>query len=206
LFFGGFFLTIQHSLNLVSDSRSRMTALSVANDQIEYIRSLSYDAVGTVSGLPGGALPQTSTTSLNQKIFTKRILIEYIDDAADGIGGADSNGITTDYKRAKVEVSWDHKGQTGQVILVSNIIPNSIETNIGGGTVRVLVTDANVLPVSGASVRLRNTTGTSSVDVTKVTDATGEALFGGAVKLAIHQTKQGQPPRRCQTLRYNLLR
>ncbi len=180
LFFGGFYITIVNALNLVSDSRARMTALSIANDQIEYIRSLSYDAVGTVSGIPPGLIPQVSTTSLNQKTFTRRTLIEYIDDPADGVGASDSNGITTDYKRAKVEVSWLHKGATSTVVLVTNIIPRSLETSVGGGTVRVLVTDANIQPVSGASVRLLNTTGTTTVDVTRLTDSNGEALFGGA--------------------------
>ncbi len=180
LFFGGFYITIVNALNLVSDSRARMTALSIANDQIEYIRSLSYDAVGTVSGIPSGLIPQVSTTSLNQKTFTRRTLIEYIDDPADGVGASDNNSITTDYKRAKVEVSWLHKGATSTVVLVTNIIPRSLETSVGGGTVRVLVTDANIQPVSGASVRLLNTTGTTTVDVTRLTDSNGEALFGGA--------------------------
>jgi prepilin-type N-terminal cleavage/methylation domain-containing protein len=43
LFIGGLFVTIQTSLKLISESRARMSALSVANDRIEYIRSLSYD-------------------------------------------------------------------------------------------------------------------------------------------------------------------
>ncbi len=180
LFIGGLFVTIQTSLKLVADSRARMSALSVANDRIEYMRSLSYDAVGTVSGIPSGAIPQISTSTLNGFLFTQRTLVEYIDDPADGIGGADSNGITTDYKRIKVEISWIQREEIQTVVLVSSVTPRSIETNVGGGTIRVNVTDANVLPVNGASVRLLNTTGTSTVDVTKSTDATGAVLFGGA--------------------------
>lgn len=180
LFFGGLFVTIQTSLKLITDSRGRMSALSVVGDRLEYIRSLSYDAVGTVSGLPNGMIPQTATSTLNGFLFTERTLVEYVDDAADGIGAADSNGITTDYKRVKIEISWSDRGVDRSVTMVSNIVPRSIETNAGGGTIRVNVTDANVLPVAGASVRLVNTTGTSSIDVTKSTDSTGVALFGGA--------------------------
>jgi prepilin-type N-terminal cleavage/methylation domain-containing protein len=180
LFFGGLFLTMQASLKLIADSRARMSALSVANDRLEYIRSLPYDAVGTVSGLPSGAIPQVSTTTLNGYLLTERTLVEYIDDPADGLGGADSNAITTDFKRVKIEISWTLREATQTVVLVSNIVPRSIETNVGGGTIRVNVTDANVLPLAGASVRLLNTTGTTTVDVTKFTDATGVVLFGGA--------------------------
>ncbi len=180
LFFGGLFLTIQQSIKLTTDTRGRLTALTVANDYIEYIRSLSYDNVGTVSGIPSGLLPQNSTTTLNGIEFNRRVLIEYIDSPADGLGASDSNGITTDYKQAKVEVSWSLYGDSDSVFLVTNIIPRSIETDVGGGTVRVNVFDADVQPLPGATVRLVNTTGTSSIDVTRYTDATGIALFGGA--------------------------
>ncbi len=180
LFIGGLFVTIQTSLKLVTDNRARMSALSVANDRLEYIRSLSYNAVGTVSGLPAGNIPQVSTSTLNGFLFTERTIIEFIDDPADGIGASDSNSITTDYKRAKVEISWTARDVTKKVVLVTTVVPRSIETNVGGGTIRVNVTDANVAPVSGASVRLLNTTGTTTVDVTKLTDTTGSVLFGGA--------------------------
>ncbi len=180
VFFGGLFVTIQTSLKLIADSRARMSALSVANDRLEYIRSLSYDGIGTISGIPAGPIPQVSTSTLNGFLFTERTLVEFIDDPADGVAGADSNAITTDYKRVKVEISWQGRTDTESVTLVSNIVPRSIETNVGGGTIRVNVTDANVLPVAGASVRLLNTTGTSTIDVTKSTDSTGTVLFGGA--------------------------
>lgn len=180
LFIGGLFVTIQTSLKLVAESRARMSALSVANDRLEYIRSLSYDAVGTISGLPAGNIPQVSTSTLNGFLFTERTLIEFIDDPADGVGASDSNSITTDYKRAKIEISWTMREETKTLVLVTTVVPRSIETNVGGGTIRVNVTDANVAPVGGASVRLLNTSGTTTVDVTKLTDSTGSVLFGGA--------------------------
>lgn len=180
LFFGGLFLTIQNSLRLISDSRGRLAALTIANDQIEYLRSLSYNSVGTISGLPSGNIPQISTTSLNGIVFTKRVLVEYVDDAADGVGTLDSNSITTDFKRVKVEVSWLYREESRSVFLVTNITPRAIETDVGGGTIRVNVFDATVAPLSGAQVRLLNNSGTTSIDITKTTDASGVVLFGGA--------------------------
>lgn len=194
LFFGGLFVTIQTSLKLVADSRVRMSALSVAHDHVEYIRSLSYDAVGTVSGIPAGAIAQVSTTTLNGFLFTRRVLIDYVDDPADGIGAADTNSITTDYKQVKVEVSWDYNGASESAFLITNVVPRSIETDVGGGTIRVNVFDADVQPVSGASVRLVNNQATTSIDVTKSTDASGVVLFGGAPAQAGYEiivTKNG---------------
>ena len=178
--FGGLLVSFRYSLELISHSRAKLTALTLANDGMEYIRSLSYNAVGTVSGIPSGLIPQVSTTSLNGIAFTKRVLVEYIDDDADGIGGADSNGITTDYKQAKVTLEWTLRGVTKEVFLVTNIIPRSIETDVGGGTVRVNVFDSNNIPLPGALVRLFNTTLVPTIDVTRSSDATGVALFGGA--------------------------
>jgi prepilin-type N-terminal cleavage/methylation domain-containing protein len=178
--FGGLLISFRYSLELISHSRAKLTALTLANDNMEYLRSLSYNAVGTVSGIPSGLIPQVSTTTLNGIVFTKRVLIEYIDDDADGIGAADSNGITTDYKQAKVTMEWTLRGLTKEVFLVTNIIPRSIETDVGGGTVRVNVFDSGAAPLPGADVRLVNNTLVPNIDVTRSSDASGVALFGGA--------------------------
>jgi prepilin-type N-terminal cleavage/methylation domain-containing protein len=178
--FGGLLISFRYSLELISHSRAKLTALTLTNDGMEYIRSLSYNAVGTVSGIPSGLIPQVSTTSLNGIVFTKRVLVEYIDDDGDGLGAADSNGITTDYKQAKVTLEWTLRGVTKEVFLVTNIIPRSIETDVGGGTVRVNVFNDSTIPLPGADVRLVNTTLVPNIDVTRSADASGIALFGGA--------------------------
>jgi len=178
--FGGLLISFRYSLELISHSRAKLTALTLANDGMEYIRSLSYNAVGTVSGIPSGLIPQVSTTSLNGIVFTKRVLVEYIDDDGDGLGPADSNGITTDYKQAKVTLEWTLRGVTKEVFLVSNIIPRSIETDVNGGTVRVNVFNDSSVPLPGADVRLVNTSLIPNIDVTRSSDAQGVALFGGA--------------------------
>lgn len=178
--FGGLLISFRYSLELISHSRAKLTALTLANDNMEYIRSLSYNAVGTVLGIPSGLIPQVSTTTLNGIVFTKRVLIEYIDDDADGLGVADGNGITTDYKQAKVTLEWTIRGVTKEVFLVSNIIPRSIETDVGGGTVRVNVFNDATVPLPGAAVRLINTSLVPNIDITRAADASGVALFGGA--------------------------
>jgi prepilin-type N-terminal cleavage/methylation domain-containing protein len=180
LFFFGLFEGIRYLLSVISDTQEKAVALSVANEEMEYIHSLSYDAVGTVAGIPPGAIPQNSTTTLNGINFQRKVLVQYVDDAGDGLAGSDSNAITTDYKQAKVTVTWTLKGVTKSLFVVSNIIPPSIETSAGGGTLRVNVFNASVQPMSGASVRVVNNTVVPHIDVTKNTDATGVALFGGA--------------------------
>jgi prepilin-type N-terminal cleavage/methylation domain-containing protein len=182
--FAGLFAGFEYSLKLIAHSRAKMSAVSLATDRSEYLRSLPYDAVGTVSGIPNGAIPQNRTVRLNDIDFAERVLVEYVDDPADGSGAADSNSVVADYKRYKIEYTWTIYGTTQSFSLVSTVSPRSIETLAGGGTLRVNVFDAAVNPLPGASVRLVNNTGTTSIDVTRTTDATGVALFTGAPAVA----------------------
>lgn len=175
--FGALFGSVRFALDLVASAQARLSAVSLANDRMESIRALSYNSVGTISGFPAGPIPQTSTTSLNSIEFYERVVIDYIDDPADGLGAADSNFIITDYKRVKVEYSWSLRGATSTIFLTSNISPRSIETNVGGGAVRINVRDAASLPLAGIPVQLTNTTGTTTYYSFRFTNSSGEALF-----------------------------
>lgn len=180
LVFGGLFASYETIISTIRESRLKANALALATERIEYIRSLPYALVGTVSGVPSGALPQTSTRMLNGSVYYERILISYVDDDADGLAGADTNAITSDYKLVKVEYSWASESGTSTIFHTTNIVPRGIETTAGGGTIRVNVFDATAQPVSGAEVRFVNTTGTSSIDTTRYTGVLGEAYLSGA--------------------------
>ncbi len=185
--FGGLFASFQYSLKLVNQSRTNMTVLSLVTDRMEYIRSLSYDEVGTIAGIPSGAIPQNRTVTLNEIEFNERVLIEYIDDPADGLGALDDNDVLADYKKVKIEYTWTVGGVPNSFFLISNIVPRAIETTAGGGSLRVNVFDADVAPLPGISVRLFNDTTTSTIDVTRSTNADGVALFTGAPAASNYQ-------------------
>ncbi len=180
LVFTGLFIGLEYSLKLISQSQSKMTALSLVTDRMEYIRSLPYDLVGTVAGIPSGALPQNRSVTLNGISFNERVLIEYVDDEADGSGLLDSNGVIADYKRVKVEYTWNIGASIYSFFSTSSIVPRSIETTAGGGSLRVNVFDASVAPLQNIDVRLVNNTTTSTIDVSKKTDISGVVIFTGA--------------------------
>lgn len=180
LFFVGLFIGFRASLDLVTQSRTKLTASSLAHDRMEFIRSLPYDSVGTVAGIPNGAIPQNRVVTLNGINFNERVLVEYVDDPADGQDTAttsDSNGISADYKRVKVEYTWQIRSATTSIAVISNVTPRSVETTLGGGTIRINVLDDASQFLPGASVRLRNASGT--IDVTRYSDASGIALLSG---------------------------
>jgi prepilin-type N-terminal cleavage/methylation domain-containing protein len=187
LVFGGLYVAIKHSVNLIRISKASSGALALANERLEYIRSLSYNSVGTLGGIPDGPIPQNATTSLNGTMYHERVLIQYIDSPDDGEGAADDNGILADYKQVKVEYSWAGEGSTSTLALLTNIVPPGIESTVGGGTLRVNVFDATIQPVSGAEVHLYNDTTTSTIDTTRFTNASGEVLFAGAPAAASYQ-------------------
>lgn len=194
LVFGGLMMSIQFAVKLISSAKAKTGAVSLANEQLEYIRSLPYDSIGTVSGIPSGLIPQNATTSLNGITYYKRVLIQYVDSPDDGLGASDSNGIVADYKRAKVEYSWRGSNGTSSIFLISDIAPPGIESTAGGGTIAVNVFDANVQPVAGAAVRVVNNTTTSTIDTTQYTNSDGVAFFAGAPAAAQYEltvTKSG---------------
>ncbi len=187
LVFGGLFSSVQFAMKLTSATKSSTGALALASERIEYIRSLAYDDIGTVSGIPSGAIPQNSTTSLNSTVYHERVLIQYVDSPEDGTGALDTNSIVADYKEVKVEYSWQNQNGTSTIFLITKIVPPGIESTAGGGTLTVNVFDAGVLPVTGAQVHVYNNTTTSTIDVIRNTNTEGIAMFSGAPAGANYQ-------------------
>ncbi len=187
LVFGGLTVTFQSMISLIGNSKLKAGAISIANERIEYIRSLSYNSVGTVSGIPEGLIEQNSTSTLNDVTYTERTVIQYVDAPEDGVGALDSNGILADYKRVKIEISWKIKGVTKYTSIVTNIIPRGIESTTGGGTLTINVFDATAQPVQSANVHIYNNTTTTTIDTSVFTNLNGVATFPGAPAAANYQ-------------------
>lgn len=177
LIFGAILVSFQFALELGYTSRVKLSAMSLANDRLEYFRSLPYDDVGVAAGFPSGTIPQNSSFVLNGFTINERVRVDYVDDPADGTGGSDSNIITTDYKQIKADYTWTLDGRPDELSLTSNIVPRSIETNVGGGTIRINVLDADNSLLEDADVQVLSSSSTFSYDVTNPTDASGAALF-----------------------------
>lgn len=194
LVFGGLLMIIQTSLKMVNVTKGTVAAVTLADDRLEYIRSLSYAAVGTVGGIPSGNIPQTSTTSLNGTLYHERVLIQYVDSPDDGTGASDENGILADYKEVKVEYTWLNSQGTTSIFVLTNIVPPGIESVDGGGTLTVNVFDASVQPIQGAEVHIYNDTTTTTIDTSRFTNDDGRVMFAGAPAAANYRitvTKDG---------------
>lgn len=177
--FVGIFGIFKLSIELVSNSKAKTGALALANEQMEFLRSLSYDNVGAIGGIPSGNIPQEETIMLNQSVYTRRTFIQYIDDPKDGLGAEDENGITADYKIAKVELKWAIGDAQRKFFLVSNIVPKGMETLAGGGILTISVIDAFGAPLPSAQVTIKNATINPAIDVTTFTGGSGKVIFPG---------------------------
>lgn len=171
---------LRASLLVSSSAKAKAGATAVATTQLEYLRSLPYDSVGTVGGIPAGTVPQFATTTLNGIPYGVRTFVQYVDDSKDGLAASDSNSIPTDYKRVRVAVTYLFRAEEREVALVSNIAPPGMESTVGGGTLRVEVVDAVGAPVSGASVHVYNPSLSPAVDFTAFSDIEGAVLLPGA--------------------------
>lgn len=121
------FAALRVALELATIAKAKAVAAELATTQMEYLRNLSYASIGNVGGNPVGTIPLYATSTLASGTFVTRTLITAIDDPADGTDQHDANHVTADYKKVKVTVSYTIHGRTGNVILVSNYVPDGIE-------------------------------------------------------------------------------
>lgn len=173
----GVYVVIMYVFKLSYVSRVRVLETQIANEYIEIIRNLPYDDVGTVGGVPAGAWPAATTTWRNGITFEVNTTIRNIDDPFDGtIGGSLNDSSPADYKIVEVSVvcSSCHIGQINAQSLTAHISPKSLESNSQNGALFVKVFDASGVPVSGALVHITNTQVTPAIDITDITNTSGD--------------------------------
>ena len=174
------FTVVGASFNLVSFNRARITARHLAEEKLELIRNLPYDNVGTTGGIPNGPLPQEENTEENGLSYTVKTTIIYIDDPFDDTAPTDL--LPTDYKRVRVEISWQGvtSSKKSPVVLLTDIVPKGIETTEGGGTLSIIVFDANGNPLSQADVTISAPSVSPPVSLTLKSGSNGRVLLPGA--------------------------
>jgi type II secretory pathway pseudopilin PulG len=152
-------------------SRQRTIADQVAMEQIESIRRLAYDDVGTILGNPPGTVPATTTVDVAGLEATITVQIRYVDDPT-----PTSYETTANYKRVMVTVRRDPDNKL-LAREVTYVAPTS-RTPFGGVNLAIiepLVIDYGLnVPVEGVTVDLLTGPDAPRSDVT---DETGKVSF-----------------------------
>jgi len=144
-------------LNAVDDSRVKITATALSNEQFEIMRNLPYGDVGTINGIPRGKVPASQDLIRDGKNFTVKTTIRSIDNPFDGtIGGTPNDLSPADYKLAQLEISCATCKNFAPLSFVTQIGPRDLESESTNGALFVKVFDADGLPISGASVHIED--------------------------------------------------
>ena len=185
--------TLKAGINLTALNKTKVGALALTNEQMEFIRSLAFDSVGTQGGLPTGNIPQQETITLNGITYLREVIISNIDAPEDGLGVNDENSIPADYKRVKIKTSWTINENTKTVSLISDVAPVGIESNVGGGSIVISVFDKAGGAVPNAEITIKNPSITPPVSITRTLGDDGLFLLSGpaAGNYQVSVTKSG---------------
>ena len=174
------FTLVLTSYELITFTRARVTARHIAQQKMENVRNLPYDTIGTVGGIPTGTLAQIENTVQNGLNYRIKTDIVYVDDPFDNVAPTDL--LPTDYKRIRVDVSWEGLAESdiNPVTMITDIAPKGLETAEGGGTLSILVFNANAQPVDQAAVTISATETTPQINLNLMTNQSGRVILPGA--------------------------
>ncbi len=171
------YMALFNVTKLMANSKQKIGAVALANEQMEIIRNLEYDDIGTQDWIPSGPILQTEVVTRNNFTYTIDTKIEYLDDDFDGTGSDDL--IETDYKKAQVKISWISGGSQREIVFVSKFVPEGLESNTGGGTLSVNLIDSAVQPIEGANVQIDSVTDTPAIHGSVTTGVDGNVRIPG---------------------------
>lgn len=178
IFFLGIFGAYQLSMKIISFSSKKITALYVAQGEIERIKNLPYLSVGTINAqLPyaRGILQETENLVLNRVNYLIDRKVKYVYDPSDG-----AEDCLWDYKKVEIKVIPE-RSPKAQVRLVTNIYPNDKAEEMSactlqpGGLLSVNVFNANGQMVSSPLIEIFNPATGERIDV--VTPVSGHYDF-----------------------------
>jgi type II secretory pathway pseudopilin PulG len=172
------------NLRTVTVGKAKAIGLSLANEQLEYLRDLPYQSVATQGGAiyPPGIIPDTQTLVRGGYTFTVKTEVNYIDDPYDGYiscpcstgpaAGKSKDLNPADYKKAQITVKLKSSGAV-VATLTSDFAAKAAETASNTGVLSVLVKDATDTPIANANVTITNSAQTPNVNISTTTDNLG---------------------------------
>ncbi|MEI6237138.1 MAG: prepilin-type N-terminal cleavage/methylation domain-containing protein [Candidatus Saccharibacteria bacterium] len=177
--------------------KKQAVAMTLATNQIEYLKSLPFDNLAVVGGsiyVPS-PLPATFNKTMNGVYYRVDTSITYVDDAFDGCGsyptqtlketycrnyppptGSPATDLNPkDYKNIEVTIFGKNGAKLAQVN--TSVSARVAETSSTTGALFVKVIDNNGNPISDATVHVTDTTTSPAVDMSDSTDVNGTAIF-----------------------------
>lgn len=170
----GIYGTLAGVFRIVYASRVQIIGTTVLEEQLEIIKNMPYENVGTSGGVPSGILSSSQIITRNGIRFNVTTTVRNVDDAADGVlGGSPSDLSSADYKLVELSAQCITCALKKPVVLSTRISPRRLEGASANGALFIHVFDADGNDLQGATVRITNTSTVPAIDITDVTDAFG---------------------------------
>jgi len=161
-------------IEIVQASQYNSASLTIIESQVELVRNMRYEDVGTVGGVPAGKIPQTQQVTLDGVPYTLESYVRNIDDPFDGtLGGTPNDTAPADYKLVQFQVTCPTCTRYRVVSMTTYVAPKNLESSSENGNLFIQVLDAFGQPVQGATVHVTNSGVTPAIDLTDVTGANG---------------------------------
>jgi prepilin-type N-terminal cleavage/methylation domain-containing protein len=160
---------------LANLNQARMLAVSLADEQFEMVRNMSYTNIGIINGIPSGVLPASTTLVRGGISFGVVYTVRDVDLPFDGTFGSSTNNDTSpaDEKFVQVAVSCPTCQSFVPVVVTGQIAPKNLENSTNNGALFVQTIDANGNPVVGASIHVSYTATTSPIIIDDTTNNSG---------------------------------
>jgi prepilin-type N-terminal cleavage/methylation domain-containing protein len=178
---GGLFMD---NLKTVTLGKARAIGLALANEKMEYLRSLPYDALATQNGTiyPPGSIADNETVVRGSYTFLVNNRIEYVDDPYDGYAscpcasgpaaGKPRDLYPYDYKKAHIIIKLKTSNQV-VAELSTDVAAKAAETSSNTGILSIKVLDASGNPIPNATVTITNPSPNPAVNISTTTDVDG---------------------------------
>ncbi len=164
-----------YSAKIVGANKARLAATGLATKQIEIIRNMSYNNIGTTLGWPHGNIPSSQTIKQNEINYTIKTIVDNVDDSFDGLFPIDTTGA--DYKKVEIKICWDKFPCQNPVRLTTNVSPKGLEIPLGAGALKINVLDASGVAVPQATVEIENTSFDPDLKIVRETNNSGYLMI-----------------------------
>jgi type II secretory pathway pseudopilin PulG len=138
---------------VVSMTRVKIAAVSLANEQFEIAKNLAYSDLGVENGSPSGLLLHEQNLVRDGYTFYVLTTVRDIDDPFDGTAGGSPNDTSpADSKLVEIEVDCESCKSFTPIVLTSRVAPAGLESESDNGSLFIHVIDAAGNPVEDARI------------------------------------------------------
>jgi prepilin-type N-terminal cleavage/methylation domain-containing protein len=168
---GGLAAGLTATSAMLGRSKADAIADKLASSEIEVVRRMGYDDIGTVGGNPPGVLVADRNVTRDGAGFRVQNRVVYVDNPAPG-----ASQTRVDFKSVQVIVTPQAAGSKA-ITQTTIVAPPTYASIAGKAAITVSTTDKITgLPIAGSAISV---TGGPSAAVSDVTDATGNAVIAG---------------------------